>query len=171
LPGLGESVARRAAAQAPLIDRKLDPASSCRRGTVPGDKRQRAGHFAQPEPDAGSAWRRPAGCVLAKPIPGYGGTRLSARRVRHQVDVATGGKIPSVALLNFLRFTAICEAVLATDLCTAFNQYFELLHADSDQLREEVFRLRYQVYIVETGFERCEDHPNGIERDALRRAL
>jgi N-acyl amino acid synthase of PEP-CTERM/exosortase system len=92
---------------------------------------------------------------------------LSARRVRHQVDVATGGKIPSDAPLNFLRFTAICEAVLATDLCTAFNQYFELVHADSDQLREEVFRLRYQVYIVETGFERCEDHPDGIERDAF----
>jgi N-acyl amino acid synthase of PEP-CTERM/exosortase system len=38
---------------------------------------------------------------------------------------------------------------------------------DSDPLREEVFRLRYQVYIVETGFERSEDHPGGIERDAF----
>lgn len=83
------------------------------------------------------------------------------------VDAAAAGKILSVVLLDFLPFTATREAVMATDLCTAFNQYFELLHADSDQLREEVFRLRYQVYIVETGFERSEDHPCGIERDAF----
>lgn len=56
---------------------------------------------------------------------------------------------------------------MATDLITAFNQYFELLLADNDHLREEVFRLRYQVYVVETGFERAEEHPNGIERDAF----
>ena len=56
---------------------------------------------------------------------------------------------------------------MATDLCSAFNQYFDLLPADNDQLREEVFRLRYQVYVVETGFERAEDHPNGLERDAF----
>ena len=30
---------------------------------------------------------------------------------------------------------------------------------------EKVFRLRYQVYVVERGFERPEDHPAGIERD------
>jgi len=33
--------------------------------------------------------------------------------------------------------------------------------------REKVFRLRYQVYVVERGFERPEDHPGGIERDAF----
>lgn len=56
---------------------------------------------------------------------------------------------------------------MATDLYTAFNQYFDMLPADNDQLREDVFRLRYQVYVVETGFERPEDHPHGIERDAF----
>ena len=56
---------------------------------------------------------------------------------------------------------------MATDLYSAFNQYFDLLPADNDQLREEVFRLRYQVYVIETGFERAEDHPNGLERDAF----
>ena len=56
---------------------------------------------------------------------------------------------------------------MASDLYEAFNHYFEMLHADGDQLREEVFRLRYQVYVVETGFERAEDHPCEIEKDAF----
>jgi N-acyl amino acid synthase of PEP-CTERM/exosortase system len=30
---------------------------------------------------------------------------------------------------------------------------------------EEVFRLRYRVYVEEWGFEKAEDHPGGIERD------
>jgi N-acyl amino acid synthase of PEP-CTERM/exosortase system len=59
----------------------------------------------------------------------------------------------------------MAEALMETDLRAAFNRYFELLHANTDPLREEVFRLRYQVYVVETGFERSEDHPCGIERD------
>ncbi len=32
---------------------------------------------------------------------------------------------------------------------------------------EKVFRLRYQVYVVERGFERPEDHPGEFERDAF----
>jgi N-acyl amino acid synthase of PEP-CTERM/exosortase system len=39
------------------------------------------------------------------------------------------------------------------DLLSAFNQYFELVHADTDELRAQVFQLRYQVYVLETGFE------------------
>ncbi len=53
------------------------------------------------------------------------------------------------------------------DLKSAFDHYFEMVHADTDALREEVFRLRYQVYVLETGFERAEDHPEGLERDAF----
>lgn len=53
------------------------------------------------------------------------------------------------------------------DLKAAFDHYFEMVHADTDALREEVFRLRYQVYVSETGFERAEDHPEGLERDAF----
>lgn len=30
---------------------------------------------------------------------------------------------------------------------------------------EEIYRLRYQVYVNEWGFERPEDHPTGLERD------
>lgn len=56
---------------------------------------------------------------------------------------------------------------MLSDLNAVFNHYFELLHANTDALREDVFRLRYQVYVVETGFERPEEHPGGLERDAF----
>ena len=39
------------------------------------------------------------------------------------------------------------------DMLSAFNEYFELVHADTDELRTKVFQLRYQVYVRETGFE------------------
>ena len=35
----------------------------------------------------------------------------------------------------------------------------------NDPLLLEVFKLRYKVYCEEWGFERPEDHPDGIERD------
>jgi len=43
------------------------------------------------------------------------------------------------------------------DLLSTFNQYFELVHADTDELRAQVFQLRYQVYVLETGFETAAD--------------
>ncbi|HYW75865.1 MAG TPA: PEP-CTERM/exosortase system-associated acyltransferase [Gammaproteobacteria bacterium] len=46
-----------------------------------------------------------------------------------------------------------------------FGHYFELLEADTPELRDEVFRLRYQVYCLETGFEDKEQFPDGRERD------
>jgi len=46
---------------------------------------------------------------------------------------------------------------LSPDLISAFNEYFELVHADSDALRKQVYMLRYQVYVLETGFEREDD--------------
>lgn len=56
---------------------------------------------------------------------------------------------------------------MARSLYSDFTRYFEFVHAATDELREEVFRLRYQVYVVETGFERADDHPHGIERDTF----
>ena len=44
-----------------------------------------------------------------------------------------------------------------------FNQYFELLPADSPVLRREVYKLRFQVYCLETGFERVEDCRTAVE--------
>lgn len=46
---------------------------------------------------------------------------------------------------------------MTPDLITAFNEYFELVHADTDELRRQVYLLRFQVYVLETGFERVDD--------------
>lgn len=51
------------------------------------------------------------------------------------------------------------------DLLSAFNQYFELVHADTDELRSRVFQLRYQVYVLETGFETEADCIKAINAD------
>lgn len=46
---------------------------------------------------------------------------------------------------------------MAQDLITALNEYFELVHADTEDLRLQVYMLRYQVYVLETNFENHED--------------
>jgi len=67
---------------------------------------------------------------------------------------------------------------MAADLISALNEYFELVHADTEELRMHVFLLRYQVYVLETGFEQtdnCDSYvsPSGevihFERDAYDR--
>ena len=47
----------------------------------------------------------------------------------------------------------------------AFNQYFEMIPACSDELRREVYKLRFQVYCNETCFEDPLQHPGEIEYD------
>lgn len=47
-----------------------------------------------------------------------------------------------------------------------YNRYFEVVRADTDALRHEVYRIRYQVYCVEHPFEDPAAHPQGIETDA-----
>ena len=42
---------------------------------------------------------------------------------------------------------------------------FTFVVADSDDLKNAIFRLRYQVYVEEFGFEKPEDHPSGFEVD------
>lgn len=54
-----------------------------------------------------------------------------------------------------------CKAPLV-DL---YNAWFDAREADTPELREEVFRLRYQVYCLENGFEDPSANPNGIECD------
>lgn len=51
-------------------------------------------------------------------------------------------------------------------LVDVFNRYFEVIYADSDELRDLVFRIRYQVYCIETHFEDPADYPEALERDA-----
>lgn len=53
-----------------------------------------------------------------------------------------------------------------SELLEAFSRYFEVVTVDSDELRETVFRLRYQVYCVETHFEEESAFPDEMEQDA-----
>ena len=47
----------------------------------------------------------------------------------------------------------------------SFNKYFEMVPALSDELRNEVYKLRYQVYCTETQFLNSEHYPDGLEID------
>src|SRR5437867_11213315 len=42
---------------------------------------------------------------------------------------------------------------------------FRFIHVESEDLKRAIYRLRYQIYVEEFGFERPEDHPNGLEID------
>jgi len=52
----------------------------------------------------------------------------------------------------------------------AFNQYFEMVPAVSDALKEEAYKLRYQVYCLEiAGYSNPKDHPDCREYDEYDR--
>ncbi len=42
---------------------------------------------------------------------------------------------------------------------------FRFVEADSEDLKKEIYRLRYRIYVEEFGFEKPEDHPGGLETD------
>jgi N-acyl amino acid synthase of PEP-CTERM/exosortase system len=42
---------------------------------------------------------------------------------------------------------------------------FRFIRADSEDLKQAIYRLRYQIYVEEFGFEHAEDHPSGLETD------
>lgn len=46
-----------------------------------------------------------------------------------------------------------------------FNRYLSVVPANSRSLVDQAFRLRFQVYCVERGFENAADYPDGRERD------
>jgi N-acyl amino acid synthase of PEP-CTERM/exosortase system len=50
-------------------------------------------------------------------------------------------------------------------LVDLYNQYFEVIHAESAEQIKECFRLRYQVYCVENPFENPLQNPGGLEID------
>lgn len=54
---------------------------------------------------------------------------------------------------------------MTNNIINAFNAYFEMVAAQSDELKNEVYKLRYQVYCNETGFENPNHYPNGMEFD------
>ena len=50
-------------------------------------------------------------------------------------------------------------------LAEAFNQFFEIVPANTDALRDVVYRIRYQVYCHELHFENEANFPDGREID------
>jgi N-acyl amino acid synthase of PEP-CTERM/exosortase system len=46
-----------------------------------------------------------------------------------------------------------------------FNEYFEMVPAISDELKNEVYKLRYQVYCIENKFESPSQFPDEMEFD------
>lgn len=50
-------------------------------------------------------------------------------------------------------------------LSQLFHRYFQVILADSPALREEVYRIRYEVYCKEFKFERAEDFTDELEHD------
>jgi N-acyl amino acid synthase of PEP-CTERM/exosortase system len=46
-----------------------------------------------------------------------------------------------------------------------FHDYFEMVPATTEVLKTEAYRLRYQVYCLETGFLDPQDFPDGLEKD------
>ncbi|MCB1790214.1 MAG: PEP-CTERM/exosortase system-associated acyltransferase [Gammaproteobacteria bacterium] len=51
------------------------------------------------------------------------------------------------------------------DLVEPYREFFTITLADTDELRKEVFRLRYDVYCRELGWEAAENFPDQLERD------
>ena len=54
---------------------------------------------------------------------------------------------------------------MANNIFDHFNEYFEIIPAVSDELKNEVYKLRYQVYCIETGYLNAQDYPDGLEID------
>ena len=50
-------------------------------------------------------------------------------------------------------------------LSQLFHRYFQVISADSPALREDVYRIRYEVYCREFQYEQAADFPDGLEQD------
>ena len=47
----------------------------------------------------------------------------------------------------------------------AFQEFFEIVHANTDELKKEVFKLRFQVYCLEIDVYNPEEFPENMESD------
>ena len=57
------------------------------------------------------------------------------------------------------------KSVAGRALLAIYRRHFEIIQADTAELRDLAYLLRYQVYVHEHGFEKPEDHPGERERD------
>ena len=55
---------------------------------------------------------------------------------------------------------------MSFDLCQHFSQYFSLELAHNNALRDEVYRIRYEVYCEELQYESPANFPDGLEKDS-----
>lgn len=53
----------------------------------------------------------------------------------------------------------------APDIAATFHKYFKLVLADTAALRNEVYRIRFQVYCQELHYEDAKAFPDGLEHD------
>jgi N-acyl amino acid synthase of PEP-CTERM/exosortase system len=58
------------------------------------------------------------------------------------------------------------KAMETDKLTTSFKKYFKVIVADTPELRDEVYRIRYDVYCRELQYECPENYPSGLEQDA-----
>jgi N-acyl amino acid synthase of PEP-CTERM/exosortase system len=54
---------------------------------------------------------------------------------------------------------------MSLDLCQHFNRYFSLSVADSQLLKQEAYKIRYQVYCQELNYEAPTNFPDEMEID------
>jgi N-acyl amino acid synthase of PEP-CTERM/exosortase system len=55
--------------------------------------------------------------------------------------------------------------MMNASIASAFSNYFQIIFADTPELKEEVYRIRYEVYCKELGYEDADDYPDGLEND------
>lgn len=54
---------------------------------------------------------------------------------------------------------------MVNSIIDGFNEYFEIVPAISEELKIEAYKLRYQVYCLETDFENIDQYPEKLEFD------
>ncbi|WP_432743612.1 PEP-CTERM/exosortase system-associated acyltransferase [Methylobacter sp. G7] len=58
---------------------------------------------------------------------------------------------------------------MTTNIIAHFDEYFEMIPATSAELKNEVYKLRYQVYCIENEFLNSEHYPDELEVDDFDR--
>lgn len=97
-------------------------------------------------------------------ISGASGT-LASHRTGDQTGLMARVKTGGAYRTTKVSATHTCERIMAKTIDQAFHEYFEIVAANTDALRTEVYRLRYQVYCLETGLEDPVSYPKGLESD------
>ena len=67
--------------------------------------------------------------------------------------------------MNRLNENIYSEHMIKEDIMNEHMKRIKFVEVDSEFLKEEIYKLRYDVYVSEFGFEKKEDHPLGLEKD------